>query len=549
MTFRALGVGACVGAVLATANVYLGLKTGWWDGGGITALLAVYAVLGRSKHPAFSQAENVLAQTLASSAAAMPAAVGVIGAIPALELLEAPLNPWALLPWGWVMGLLGLALAALLRDQMLVKEMLPFPSGVAIAEVAGTLHGAAGRGHGRPLLIGALLGGLIAWLRDGRFALIPASSVLPFRVWGRSAESLTLGVSWSPMLFGLGAMMGPRNGAALAVGAVLAWGVGAPWLLEAGWVQRAEYGSLVGWLLWPGAALMVAGGLTSIAFEWRALLRAAADLRNLEGGRGAWRWLAGAAAGGLVTALLARQLFDLPLLAGAALVGVSVLAGVVCVRVTGEAALAPVGQLAEVVQLSVASVMPGQAATNVGGGALVAGSLVEASQLSESFKVGQLTGVAPRPQLVAAAVGVFVGGAVTLPVYALLTKAHALGSAALPAPGAVPWKAIAQLASGGAHAVPAGAGQAALWAAAAGIALELARRHRRLARLPSPLMLGLAFIVPATTSFALALGSTLVLLLPRSERQVQSGSAGAVAGESLVGIVVAFFSVGGAGQG
>ena len=89
-TSRALATGLALGVLLAAANVYTGLKTGWVDGGSITAALlsfTLFAALRRSGRAPYSALENNITQTVASSAAIMGFAMGLAGPVPAMALL------------------------------------------------------------------------------------------------------------------------------------------------------------------------------------------------------------------------------------------------------------------------------------------------------------------------------------------------------------------------------------------------------------------------------------------------------------------------------
>src|SRR5215475_5520897 len=109
MTGRALATGFAFGLILATGNVYMGLKIGWWESGGITAAVAGFALLHRrGEH---TGRETVLLQTTASAAAAMPAAIGFLGAIPALAMFGREVPWWVLALWGLALGLIGILVA------------------------------------------------------------------------------------------------------------------------------------------------------------------------------------------------------------------------------------------------------------------------------------------------------------------------------------------------------------------------------------------------------------------------------------------------------
>src|SRR5207245_6533420 len=95
LTVRSLASGLLVGALLCIANLYVGLKTGFWDGGQITASVLVFALAsGR-----LTRLENNVAQTAACAVGGMPAAAGLLGAVPALQLLGVRGPGWGIALW------------------------------------------------------------------------------------------------------------------------------------------------------------------------------------------------------------------------------------------------------------------------------------------------------------------------------------------------------------------------------------------------------------------------------------------------------------------
>src|SRR5688572_14743435 len=86
LTIRALFTGLGLGAVLAVGNVYAGLKTNWWDSGNVTAAVVGFALVApgaRLRRRPYSPLENNITQTAAGAAGIMPAAIGLLGALPA----------------------------------------------------------------------------------------------------------------------------------------------------------------------------------------------------------------------------------------------------------------------------------------------------------------------------------------------------------------------------------------------------------------------------------------------------------------------------------
>ena len=134
LTVRAVLTGMVLGAVLAPSNIYAGLKIGWGFNMSITAALLGYGGWHLASRTTgvrpFNVLENTINQTSASSGA-MIASAGLVAAVPALTILTG--YQWrfsTLVAWTFAVSLFGVAVALVLRRQMLVVEKLPFPSGV-----------------------------------------------------------------------------------------------------------------------------------------------------------------------------------------------------------------------------------------------------------------------------------------------------------------------------------------------------------------------------------------------------------------------------------
>ena len=549
LTARALLVGLGLGAMLAVGNVYAGLKTSWWDSGNVTAALLGFAIVApgaRLRRRPYSLLENNVTQTAAGSAAIMPPAIGLLGAVPALQLLGHHHSLWAIGVWGLAVALFGILLAVPLRRRYVVSEPLPFPSAIATAQVIRAVHASSGeaRRHTRALFATVVVALLVTWFRDGRPALLPGTLWMPVQLAGVAAATFTLGIGVSPLLIGAGVLAGPRNGLSMLAGAVLAWAVIAPALVRAG-MAGADYQALVAWLLWPGVAAMVAAGLVGLVARWRSFARAIVDVGRLGAGaqsesRRFWTALLLA---GLAVVALSWAIFGVHPAWGAIALLLAALLIDVCVRTAGETDIAPLGALGQLVQLVFGLVAPGPAPANVACGAVTAGGGAQSSLTVNVLKAGHLLGATPRAQLRAQALGAVVGAMVALPVYALFTSAHRLGGTSLPAPGALGWKALAVLAETGTAALPSGTGWACAAAAVLGAALALLERTRAAPLVPSPTALGVAFLLPATTSVTIAIGSMLLLLVRRrgaaGEPLAASMAAGGIAGEALAGLVIA----------
>jgi uncharacterized oligopeptide transporter (OPT) family protein len=474
----------------------------------------------------------------------MPAAMGFLGSFPALTMLGHHFPTWLLLGWGGSLGLLGIALALPLRAHFLADPSLPFPDAVGTAEIIQAMHesGARALGRAKALLLGGVASSIIAWFRDGKPSIVPGVAYLPFAVRGVAAARLSLGVLFSPLLFSMGMLMGPRTGLGLLVGGLVGWaGIGA-WLLGDHLLADATSSTLRTWLMWPGAALMVSGVFTSFARDWRLLARSVRDVRVL-GSAFAGRAVMAPAALAIALVILGWIGFGVsPLLVVVGLL-VSLITGIVIARSIGETAAMPLGTLGRLTQVVLAPITPTSAASIVAA-SIPAGGGAQTGQTLETLKAGQKLGASPRNQVVAQIVGALVGTPFAVGAYAMLTSAYDVGGADLPAPTASPWKVLAELIGHGTASIPPHAGTASLLAAALGVVLTLLERTRLARFLPSVFAIGLAFVLGAAPAFTMAAGSLVHTILKRayprwSREYAQSFAAGGLVGEALTGIVIA----------
>jgi len=541
LSLRTVGVGLAVGGLLVLTNLYSGLKTGVWETGAVLASLLSFVLLRASARAGtHSPLQDNFSQTLAVAAGGMPATAGLLGALPALGLLgQAPsLATSALL--GVLLGLLGVTLAVWSRRSWMDNPSLPFPSGRSTAEVLTSLHAAGRRlpGSARSLL-GAGLGSMgLTWLRVGPLRLLPDSSHPGLRIGPSSAAELTLGFAWSPLLAGVGMVIGPRIAGSVLAGGLLARAVTAPWLLSLGLVPDAGYGAITERLIWPATGLLVGATVPGTLASLFRQVRAAGG-----GQLSALRRRPALAVGLLllpvaVAAVLGAGFSLTPTQALLALV-LSVPLALGCARAAGETDVAPVGPTAQLGQATLGLGTSGQVAQNLAGGAVIAGVATQLGVGMGSFKTGQLLGASPARQTLAQVAGILWGAAVALPAYAALAGGGALGSERLPAPGAVQWRVFAEVASGG---TPFQLGTWGLFALGVlvGALLHRLSSHALGRWAPSPLALGIGLLLPASYSATLWVGALAGRALNRRRPgAAASVGSGLIAGEALMAVLVA----------
>ena len=169
--------------------------------------------------------------------------------------------------------------------------------------------------------------------------------------------------------------------------------------------------------------------------------------------------------------------------------------------------------------------------------------------MMQDLKTGYLLGASPRAQFKAQLVGILAGVIFCVPIYKLFDTAYEIGGEELPAPAAHAWRAMAEVLSKGADALPQHAETAVICGLIFGALMPLLRRFVPISRwIPSGLAFGIAFIVPAYYSVAMFLGALGYLLWRRNnatqaEALGFSVASGLIAGEGLMGIVTAVMTL------
>jgi uncharacterized oligopeptide transporter (OPT) family protein len=568
---RAIVTGMVIGALLTPCNVYSGLKIGWSFNMSITAALLSFAFWRLAEDLAGARAwhlqENVVNQTAASSAASIVSG-GLVAPIPALTILTGvQLSLPLLCLWVFSVSALGIVVAVVLRNPMLVRDRLVFPAGVATAETVREIHG-----HGREaaarvrmLVAAALVAGGLKLAVDASSGTARWSPPLAWPSGGALREAgvgsiglKQLGFSLDPSLLmvGFGAIIGLRAGLSLLGGAIASWLLLAPWVLAQGWAQPgppqdAWFGPLVEWLLWPGVTLMTVASLSAfLQAAWRR--RGASGEARAPGEPlvvGPRIFAAGAFAAGLLAVIVQQILFDVPPLLGLFAVLLAFVLAVVAARVVGETGIPPIGAIGKIAQLGFGVASPANQTINLMGANVTGGAAGQCADLLNDLRTGQMLGTAPAGQVLAQCFGVLIGSLVGSLVYLLLIPdpRSMLLTAEWPAPAVATWKAVAEVLSAGLHAIPPGCTTAMAVAAAVALAISILERRlpARLARwLPSGPALGLAFVIPAWISLSMALGAVAAAGAARlapgwAARFVLALAAGLVAGESLAGIASA----------
>ncbi len=573
LTARALVIGGAIGAVACLSNLYVGLKNMVAVSVGVTACLVCYAaqrawtrLSPRLSASGMSILEINIAQTTAS-AVGYSTGGAIISASAAHVLATGRQLPFAvLLAWTFLLSALGIFFALFAKRSMIDVEQLAFPTGTAIAE---TLHSLYARGKeagsaARALGWAAGIGALVALWRDGLGAIrgfrlaLPASIAIPGTLRGVSLGELSFSVDVGVLGVGVGALIGLRTALWMVLGSVFCFGVLGPRLLSNGSIPEMTYSGILSWALWPGAALLASASLVILAsrarLAWRGLSRASRErMRAGAAPRGAadippaWT-AAGIAILSLGAVVVGRQFLGIPVAFTALGIALSWVLAIVACRSTGETDITPTGPLGLVTQVTYGALMPNEVPANLLGVSISGNSGASAADFLSNLKAGRLLGADPRRQLGAQLFGTALGALIVVVFFqALVPDSSALGSERFPAPGATMALGVARLCASGLQAVPATTRSAVLAAAVIGLGLGLgeALAPNELKHwLPSPVGLGLSFLLPASMSLSLFIGAVAAFAFSRfrprsSERYLVPISSGLIAGESVVAVALA----------
>jgi putative OPT family oligopeptide transporter len=578
LTVRAVLLGGVITLLFTAANVYLGLRVGLTFATSIPAAVISMALLRMLANGTIL--ENNIVQTVASAAGTLAAICFVL---PGLVMVGA----WSDFPfWTTALitflgGFLGVMFSIPLRRALVVDAPLPYPEGVAAAEVLKV--GESGNKAGlRTITIGAIASAGFALLAAMRIAAAEAATF--FRV-GQGATGISAGLSFA--LLGAGHLVGISVGLAIGFGILIGWAFAVP-MLSWGVPGGAEEVALS---VWRDQVRFFGAGVIGVAAIWTLLsilgpivggIRsavAASSARKSGGDSLALQErdlpiglvaLGSLAALVLIGVLLATQLGDIPngplVLAGSLLF--VVVAGAFIAAVCGYmagligASNSPISGVG-ILSIIAAALLIGAVAGGAEGNtaplvvyaltvtAVVFGVATISNDNLQDLKTGQLVGATPWRQQVALIFGVLFGSIVIPPVLSLLNQAYGFagapgaGPAALPAPQAALISALAQGVLGGTldwHMIGYGA-----IAGAVIVVLDLVLRKGG-KRCP-PLAVGLGIYLPMQTSLLVVVGAVAGWFYDRRGRRARDPEAhermgvllatGLIVGESLFGVALA----------
>ena len=568
-TATSLIMGILLAIIFGAANAYLGLRVGMTVSASIPAAVISMGVI-RVIMKKDSILESNMVQTIGSAGESL--AAGAIFTLPVLFLWaeDGLMDTPGILTIGLIAlcgGVLGVLFMVPLRNALIVKEhgVLPYPEGTACAEVL--LAGEEGGASAKTVFLGMGLAALFKFIVDG-FKIIPGVITAPIK-----ALKTEFSAEVYPALIGVGYICGIKISSYMFAGGIIGWFVLIPAIITFGGETilypgtdtisnmyatkgaNAIWGSYIRYI---GAGAVATGGIISLIKSLPLIVRTFADaIKGMKNGKSN-------------SMLRTDRDLDMKLILGAILVmivaiwllpviPVTFLGAIIIVvfgfffatvssRMVGLVGSSnnPVSGMAIATLLVATIVLKASGDTGIHGmqGAIAIGSIIcivaaMAGDTSQDLKTGYILGATPKKQQIGELIGTAVSAVTIGGVLMLLNSAWKFGSEQLSAPQASLMKMIIEGVMDGN--LP--------WALVfIGVFIALVIEILGIPVLP----VAIGLYLPLELSSTIIIGGIIRWFadkkqINKAKNEDASGGilfcSGMIAGEGLVGILLAIFAV------
>ena len=479
-TVTSVIMGVLLAIIFGAANAYLGLRVGMTVSASIPAAVISMGVI-RVIMKKDSILESNMVQTIGSAGESL--AAGAIFTLPVLFLwskegiTEAPslITISLIALFG---GILGVLFMVPLRNALIVKEhgVLPYPEGTACAEVL--LAGEEGGASAKSVFAGMGLAALFKFVVDG-LKVIPSVITAPLK-----AFKTELSAEVYPALLGVGYICGPKIASYMFAGGLIGWFVLIPAIITFGGStilypgtktiadMYAAGGASAIWssyIRYIGAGAVAAGGIISLIKSLPLIVRTFADaIKGMKG------------AGNSNSTVRTEADLDMRV------IGIGVLIMIIAIWLLPEIPVSPLGAVLialfgfffatvssrmvgivgssnnPVSGMAIATLLFSTLCLKVTGdtgvhgmkGAIAIGSVIciiaaMAGDTSQDLKTGYIVGATPRLQQIGELIGAIVSAFAIGGVMYLLNSAWGFGSEQIPAPQATLMKMVVEGVMGG----------------------------------------------------------------------------------------------------
>ncbi len=569
LTVTSIIMGILLAVVFGAANAYLGLRVGMTVSASIPAAVMAMGVI-RVIMKKNSILESNIVQTVGSAGESV--AAGAIFTLPALFLwaadgvMDKP-SVVEITLIALIGGLLGVLFMVPLRNALIVKEhgILPYPEGQACAEVL--LAGEEGGANAGTVFAGMGIAAAFKFVIDGLKA-VPSEVNLRFK--GFAGE---IGTQIYPAVMSVGYICGPKISSYMFAGGVVSWMVLIPLIVLFGgeailypgtetiatiFAKEGAGGIWGSYIRYIGAGALACGGIISLIKNLPLIVRTFADaLKSMKGGIGSKSTVRTeqdldmriifAAVVVLIVAIWLLPAIPVTFLGAIIVVIFGFFFATVSSRMVGLVGSSnnPVSGMA-IATLLIATLllkMTGDTGAHGMQGAIAIGSIIcivaaISGDTSQDLKTGYLLGSTPKKQQIGEVIGVIASALVIGGVLYLLDAAWGFGSAELGAPQAMLMKMIIE-----------GVMEGNLpWGLVlVGVVLALVIELLGIPVLP----FAIGVYLPVQLNACIMVGGVIRLIFDKMKREdkdevVTDGilyCSGMIAGEGLVGILLAVFAV------
>ncbi len=573
LTVTSIVMGMLLAVIFGAANAYLGLRVGMTVSASIPAAVISMGVI-RVIMKRNSILESNMVQTIGSAGESL--AAGAIFTMPALFLWaeEGLCDMPSLVEITLIAlcgGVLGVLFMVPLRNALIVKEheTLLYPEGTACADVL--LAGEEGGANASTVFSGMGLAAAFKFVVDG-LKVLPSDVAFAFKSFKGE-----IGMEVYPARLGVGYIVGPQIASYMFVGSVIGWMVIIPLICLFGpdtWLYPADVGTTIADLyaaggaakIWStyvkyiGAGAIATGGIISLIKSLPLIITTFRDsIKSMKGGKNTntartaqdlpmQMILFGIVA--MILIIWVVPAIPVTLLGAAIIVVFGFFFATVSSRMVGLVGSSnnPVSGMAIATLLIATMSIKASGKTGIDGmtAAIAIGSVIcivaaIAGDTSQDLKTGYLLGATPKKQQMGEIIGVVVSGLAIGGVLYLLNAAWGYGGAEVPAPQATLMKMIVEGIMGGN--LP--------WNLVfIGVFLAIALEILRVPVMP----FAIGLYLPIYLNASIMIGGVVRMFMDRRKnvdeetktKQTTDGTlycAGMIAGEGLVGILLAIFAV------
>lgn len=482
LTLRSAVIGFLLGGVLSATNLYIGARTGWTLGVGLTSVILAFVafrLFAKIGARDLTILENNCSQSIATAAGYMTGPL--VSGFAAYMWVQNEVLPWWQMFWfNVVLSFMGVLVAFPMKRKFINDEQQPFPEGRACGVVLDTLYtssAAVGVFKAKALGISAALAGGITFISGVNFMTYIQERLLGFakawhlphnldawyywmvskgwapvpRLSGVDIRQLGLSPALDFAMIGAGGLMGIRAATSMMIGMLINFVVIIPWMiaideikpqtdLVTGAVKLTADGEplfgrawvLNSWALWWGIIIMVVASMVSLFAKPKVFVEAFNTIfnRKADSNQGKdvlkgielplWISWIGIPIFGAIGVWMAHAWFGVDWFLGALSIPLIIVLTLIAASSTALTGITPTGSLSKIPQFIFGAAAPKHPATNLMTAIMTTEVTSNASNLLMDIKPGYMLGGKPRHQAIGHCIGVFSGALAATPLFYLL---------------------------------------------------------------------------------------------------------------------------------